>query len=380
MSNGNAPPSGGGGNGRPPGKDPNVIDIDQVFNEWRDKVFRSGGDGGGGGGRSGGGGGPNIPPQAVTRVVFGGVALMLLIFGVLSSVYTVPQDSEALVLRFGKLASQNGPGLHFKVPFGVDKVLQIPVKRVLKQEFGFSTISAGVSSEYRVSEENHAQAVMLTGDLNIANVEWIVQYRVEDPVAFAFRVRKVEETLSDVSEAIIRRVVGDRSVTEVLTVGRIEIAEQVRAEMQDTLTAYDTGIEIVTVQLQDVRPPGPVEDSFNEVNEAKQEKERMINEAETLYNQAIPAAQGESARAIAEAEGYALDRVNRSQGDANRFNAMYEEYKKAKAVTRRRIYLETMNEVLPNVGRLIVLDADTPVTPFIGFDEPRKAAVAAGGK
>jgi membrane protease subunit HflK len=370
-----------GGNGQ----DKDVIDLEEVFGQWREKMQRGRGGGGRGGGGGGGRrGGPSLSSEEVARMVLVGLVGLLLLWVLMTTWYTVPQDSVALVQRFGKLVGAPvGPGLHARVPFGVDRVTKLPVKRVLKEEFGFTTAQAGVQSEYRISEENRREALMLTGDLNIANVEWVVQYRIEDPVAFLFKVRNVEETLRDVSEAITRRVAGDRSVTDVLTVGRIEIADQVNQQMQELLRRYDTGIELVTVQLQDVRPPGPVEASFNEVNEAKQEKERMINQAKAAYNKAIPAAEGAAARMVAEAEGYALDRVNRAQGDAARFVALHQEYSKAREVTRKRLYLETMNEVLPRVSSLVVLDADTPVTPFLGMDRlpgPVSAAAAKGNK
>lgn len=284
------------------------------------------------------------------------------------SYFTVPQDSVALVQRFGKLVRTVEPGLQWKIPLGVEAARIVPVERVLKQEFGFHTVAPDVRTEYGVDDADATVSAMLTGDLNIADVEWIVQYKIKDPVAYTFHVRNLDETLRSLSESVMRRVVGDRSVTEVLTVGRAEIALEAEKELQTLLDVYGTGVQIVTVQLQDVRPPKPVEPSFNEVNEAKQEQERTINEAWSDYNKAIPAAQGGASRTIAEAEGYAIDRVNRARGDAARFLPVVEEYKKAPEVTRRRLYLETMAQVMPALGRLVVLDENARALPILGLN------------
>ena len=313
----------------------------------------------------------SIPPDRF-RLAAGGVttalAAIVAVATVFGSYFTVPQDSVALVQRFGKLVRQVEPGLQWKIPLGVETARIVPVERVLKQEFGFHTIAPDVRSEYGVDDADATVSTMLTGDLNIADVEWIVQYKIKDPVAYTFHVRNLDETLRSLSESVMRRVVGDRSVTEVLTVGRAEIALEAEKELQALLDVYGTGVQIVTVQLQDVRPPKPVEPSFNEVNEAKQEQERTINEAWSEYNKAIPAAQGEASRTVAEAEGYAIDRVNRARGDAARFLPVVEEYKKAPEVTRRRLYLETMSHVLPGLGRVVVLDENARALPILGLN------------
>lgn len=217
---------------------------------------------------------------------------------------------------------------------------------------------------------------MLTGDLNAALVEWVVQYRIVDPYKYLFQVRSVQDTFRDMSEAVTRRVVGDRTVNEVLTVGRAEVAAQVQAELQELCNQYETGISVDQVVLQDINPPDPVKPSFNAVNEAQQEKEKLINQAQSEYNREIPRASGQAEQTIQEAEGYALNRVNRAEGDASAFNALYEEYRKAPEVTRRRIYLETMAQVLPQVRSKVIVDEDLRgVLPLLNLDGPGR-----GGK
>lgn len=199
---------------------------------------------------------------------------------------------------------------------------------------------------------------MLTGDLNSAVVEWIVQYRVKDPVNYLFKLRHVTTTIRDISESVMRQVVGDRSVDEVIILSRREMAQEAKQRLQETLDSYETGIHVVTVELKDVNPPDPVKPAFNEVNEAKQEMEKMVNQAWETYNKAVPRASGEAERTIRRAEGYALDRVNRAKGDANKFLAVWKEYNRSQDVTRRRLYLETLDEVLPKIGRKYIVDSE----------------------
>ena len=292
---------------------------------------------------------PKIPIKS-----FGGLILVLLaLVLVFSAVYTVGPEEVGVVLRFGKFIKTTDPGLHFKIPFGIDSVLKVATQRQLKQEFGFRTLEAGVRSRF---EQRQDESLMLTGDLNSAVVEWVVQFRIVDPEKYLFRVRNVDDTLHDMSEAVMRQVVGDRTVNEVLTVGRQEIADLVEQQIQALCDEYETGIVIEQVVLQDVNPPDPVKDSFNEVNRAQQEKETLINQAQSQYNQIIPRASGEAQKTIESAEGYALDRVNRAEGDATRFEVLYTAYRAAPEVTRRRIYLETMNRILPQMGRKIIVD------------------------
>jgi membrane protease subunit HflK len=281
------------------------------------------------------------------------IVLALILFS--TSFYTVEPEEVALVLRFGKYVRTADPGLHMKIPFGIETALKVPIQRQLKAEFGFRTVSAGVNSQFTTRGYTD-ESNMLTGDLNAAVVEWVIQYRIVDPYKYLFRVRNVTDTLRDMSEAVMRSVIGDRTVNEVLTVGRAEVALEVQQRLQDLCERYETGIKIEQVVLQDVNPPDPVKPSFNAVNQAQQEKEKLINVAQSEYNKVIPRAQGEALQTIQEAEGYALDRVNRAQGDSARFSSLYSEYRKAPEVTRKRLYLETMTRVLPKVEHKVVVD------------------------
>ena len=294
---------------------------------------------------------PNIPRGLIQK----GLVALLVLIAVLSSFYTIDPEEAGLVLRFGQYVRSTSPGLHFKMPFGIERVMKVPVQRQLKAEFGFRTTQAGINSQYS-SRSFVGESNILTGDLNAAVVEWVVQYRVVDPYRFLFRVRNVEETFRDMSEAVMRLVVGDRTVNEVLTVGRAEIAHEVEIGLQALCDQYEAGIKVEQVVLQDVNPPDPVKPSFNEVNEAQQEKATMINAAQSEYNKVIPKARGQALQTIQEAEGYALERTNTAQGDSARFSAVFQAYRLAPEVTRKRIYIETMNEILPKVERKIVID------------------------
>jgi len=288
------------------------------------------------------------------KIVTGVIILALVIF-IATGLYTVNPEEVGVIQRFGKYLSTTQPGLHFKIPFGVDKLTKVKVKLVFKEEFGFRTLQAGVRTKYSSQSYNH-EAIMLTGDLNIADVEWIVQYRIQDPVKYMFKVRNVEETMRDVSESVIREVVGDRSVDEVIVLNRKEIADKSQQMLQEQLDIYNSGLEIVTINLQNVNPPEAVQPAFNNVNSAKQEKERIINEAWQKYNQVIPEAEGKAKRTIEEAEGFAVNRVNRANGDANRFIQMYNTYRYSKIVTKKRLYLEMMEKVLPKVEKKYIID------------------------
>ena len=305
--------------------------------------------------------GPQIPeiklPQlnvGVLKYVFGGVLVLIIL---LTSFYTIEPEETGLVLRFGEYVRSADPGLHFKFPLGVEQVLKVPIQRQLKEEFGFRTVKAGIQSQYS-TKPYREESNLLTGDLNAAVVEWVVQYRIVDPYKYLFQVRNVDKTFRDMSEAIMRKVVGDRTVNEVLTVGRAEVALEVQVELQALADKYETGIKVDQVVLQDVNPPDPVKPSFNAVNEAQQAKETLINQAQSEYNREIPKAKGAALQTIQEAEGYALDRVNRAQGDATLFTAIYEAYRDAPEITRKRMYLETMSEVLPKVESKIIVDSD----------------------
>ena len=287
------------------------------------------------------------------------IAGILVLWGAFTSMYTVETESQGVVLRFGKFTETTKPGLHFKLPFGIDQVYVLPVERQLKQEFGFATEGATNISQYsEYPEERQFERSMVTGDLNTAVVEWIVQYRITNAEQFLFKVLEPEDTLRDMSEAVMRTVVGDRTVDEVITIGRQEISDQVKQGLKDLLKTYELGISITQVQLKNVNPPPPVQASFNEVNQAEQERERMINEANGEYNKEVPRARGVADQKIQAAEGYALKRVNEAHGDVALFKAMLKEYSKSPKITRQRLYLETMQEVMPALGRKIILDQD----------------------
>jgi len=295
------------------------------------------------------------------------VVVLVLLLG-FSSLYQVQPEEVGVVLQFGKYMRTEDPGLRIKIPF-VEEVLKVPVQRQLKQEFGFRTAESMVRTQYMTAGQFADEAIMLTGDLNVAVVEWIVQYRAADPYLFLFKVRNLEETFRAMNEAVMREVVGDRTVTEVLTIGRQEIEASVKERLQALANQYETGITVDQVVLQDVNPPDPVKPSWDEVNQAQQQRDRMINEARAEYNRVIPRAHGEAQQAVLQAEGYALERVNRSEGDALRFTAIYDEYRLAPEVTRRRLYLETMQRILPQVGRKLYVDKDTTgILPLLSLD------------
>ncbi len=291
----------------------------------------------------------------IWRQVFSAAFLVILLVVLGSAWFTVEPEEVGIVLRFGRYDRAAQPGLNYKFPFPIETVQKVPVQRQLKEEFGFRTASAAIRTRYEVGDFSR-ESLMLTGDLNVAVVEWIAQFRVRDPYKFLFKVREVLNTFRDLNEAVMREVVGDRSVNEVLTVGRQEVASEVEKRLQALCDEYETGIKVEQIVLQDVNPPDAVKPSFNEVNQAQQEREKMINEAKSEYNRIIPKARGEAQQTVQRAEGYATDRVNRAEGDANLFTSLLAAYRRAPDVTRRRIYLETMNEILPKVKRKVIVD------------------------
>lgn len=298
--------------------------------------------------------------------------VILAVLGAWTSYYTVPSDSVAVVQRFGKYLKQVQPGLHFKIPLGVDVATIVAVKRQLKQEFGFATPGAGDPYQSPRPRDEARETQMVTGDLNAALVEWVVQYRIFDPVKFLFEVRAPRETLRFVSESVMREVVGDRTVDEVITIGRQGIEAEALKKMQELSTKYAMGIRIDQVQLKNINPPKPVQESFNEVNQAQQEKEKLINEARRDYNKVIPLAEGEKDQRIREADGYRLKRVNEAEGDIARFNALFAEYIKAPEVTLRRIYIETLQAVMPGIRSKIIVDDKTrSILPLLNLN-PQK--------
>ena len=311
---------------------------------------------------------PDIPVKNMAVVV---LAVVVLLAG-FSIFFTIEPEEVGVVLAFGKYVRTAEPGLRMKWPWPIETKIKVPVQRQLKEEFGFRTERAGVRTTY-AGGGFESESLMLTGDLNVAVVEWTTQYQVSDPYKYLFKVRNVTETFRDMNEAVIRNVVGDRSVNEVLTIGRQEIASEVERRLQELCDQYETGISVKQIVLQDVNPPDKVKDSFNEVNQAQQERERMINEARTEFNRVVPRARGEAQQMIQEAEGYATDRVNRAEGDAALFNAVLASYRRAPEVTRRRIYLETMQSVLPGIRRKIILDEQLRgLVPLLSLDKEVK--------
>ncbi len=286
--------------------------------------------------------------------------------------YTVEPEEVGLVLRFGKYIDETQPGLHFKLPDPVETVIKVPVQRQLKEEFGFRTEMPGVRTRYSVQNFEH-ESLMLTGDLNVAVVEWIAQYRIRDPYKFLFKIKDPRQTFRDMNEAIMREVVGDRTVTDILTTGRQEIADEARKKLQELCDQYETGIVVEQIVLQDANPPDPVKPSFNEVNQAQQEKERMINDAWAEYNRIIPKAKGQALQTIQEAKGYAANRINRAQGDAKYFQEILQAYREAPQVTRRRLYLEAMDKIYGSITRKIIVDEYVKgILPLLSLDKKVK--------
>ncbi len=343
---------GNGGPGTPWGSQGTPPDIDELVRQWQGRIRQMLGGGGPGG--------------LLTVILIAAIALLAW-----TSYYTVPSDSVAVVQRFGKYVKNVPSGLHFKLPFGIDRATIVPVKRQLKQEFGFAT--PGASDPYQGPRdglrETRLETEMVTGDLNAALVEWVVQYRISDPVKFLFEVREAAHTLRYVSESVMREVVGDRTVDEVITIGRQDIESEALVGMQTLSTKYAMGISIDQVQLKNINPPQLVQASFNEVNQAQQEKEKLINEARRDYNKVIPLAEGEKDQRIREADGYRLKRINEAEGDVARFSALLAEYSKAPEVTRRRIYIETLQAVLPGIRSKIIMDeTGRGILPLLNLD------------
>jgi membrane protease subunit HflK len=296
-----------------------------------------------------------------------GILVLLGVSILLTAFYTIEPDEVAVVQRFGRYVRQAEPGLHFKLPFRLETVRKVKAQRVFKEEFGFRTEQPGVRTRFSPSGFPE-EALMLTGDLNVADVKWIVQYRIADPVKFLFGNRDPGKSLTDAAQIAMRTVVGDYTVSELLTERRLEIANKAQEKLQHLLNLYETGLRVSTVKMQNVTPPSDaVKRAFNEVNEAQQEKARKINEAWQAYNQAVPRSRGEGERTITKAEGYAVNRVNTAKGDVARFNVLLAEYRKAPDVTRRRLYLETMRTILPAVGQMYIFDAEqaTSLLPFL---------------
>jgi membrane protease subunit HflK len=286
-----------------------------------------------------------------SRVILLGLAGIILLW---STVFQIGTEEVGVITRLGRYSRTVEPGLNLKIPFA-EKVDKVPVERQQKLEFGFRSANGSQQTEYSkdgVSDES----LMLTGDLNLADVEWVVQYRINDAYNYLFKVRDPESTLRNISEAATRQVVGDRTVNEVLTIGRTEITVKLQELIQKICNDYSLGVKIEQVVLQDVNPPDPVKAAFNAVNEAQQEKETLINQAKSEYNKVIPKASGEAKATIQKAEGYAIERVNNAQGEVARFNDLYTEYVKAPEVTKKRIYLENMSSAISKLGNVLITD------------------------
>ncbi|MCR9014357.1 FtsH protease activity modulator HflK [Aquiflexum gelatinilyticum] len=314
----------------------------------------------------------NIDPDWIKKYAGKIIGGFLLVVAIFTSTKTVGPEEEGVVVLLGQYNRTVQPGLNFILPFGIESMYKIPVQRQLKQEFGFRTVKADQRTEYEKGTFGD-ESMMLTGDLNLTDVEWVVQYRIVDSYNYLFRVRNAEKTLRDMSEAAMRKIVGDRTVNEVLTVGRQEVATSVEVLLQEMCDEYQNGIRIDQVVLQDVNPPEPVKPSFNAVNEAQQERETLTNQAEAEYNRVIPRAKGEAEETIQLAEAYALNRVNRAKGEADRFNSLFDAYIKSPEVTKQRIYLETMEKVLPKIGnKIIVDDKGNNILPLLNLDKAKK--------
>ncbi|MHC4957254.1 MAG: FtsH protease activity modulator HflK [Planctomycetota bacterium] len=308
-------------------------------------------------------------PRDIARAILLGFGGLFALIGIWTSYYTVAPEEEAVVLRFGRFVASAPPGLHFKMPFGIDQAHKVPVTEVRKIEFGYRTVFAGRRSQYAdKTREGSEASLMLTGDLNIAEVEWVVQYKIKDAKDWLFHVQNPEETIRDTGEAVMRAVVGDHTVAEVLTRQREQIAQQVEDQLQVLLDKYGTGAQIVTVKLQNAVPPQPVQAAFNEVNAAQQERAQLENEAQREYNKAIAQARGNALRDVSEAEGYAVDRTNRAVGDVARFNQLVKVYTTSPQVTRRRLFLETIERVLPKV-KSVVVASDEGVLKWLPIGE-----------
>lgn len=307
---------------------------------------------------------PTIPKKWIVRGIVAIIAIVVLV----ATFYSVGPEQVGVIKRWGRYVRTTEPGLHAKLPFA-ESVTKVRVKYIFKQEFGFRTLQAGIETIYAPGRFD-SETLMLTGDLNVAVVEWVVQYKIKDPINYLFEVRNVEETIRNISESAMRQIVGDRSVDEVLTVGRIEVALEMEIKLQEILDTYEIGIQITTVKLKDVNPPDPVKNSFNEVNVAKQDRETTINQAWEAYNKVIPRAKGEAEKTISEAEGYAVNRVNRAAGDANKFLAVWQEYSRAKDVTERRLYLETLEKIMPKIGTKYIIDSEQKgILPLLSLNE-----------
>lgn len=307
--------------------------------------------------------------------------LMFLAFAAYSSFYTVQPEEEAVVKRFGEVVAIKPPGFHFKAPLGIDRVHLVPTARVLKEEFGFRSLDTSGRTQYVKNRDHRGESLMLTGDLKVIDVEWVVQFQIADASKFLHQARNPIQTIRDNSEAVMRRIVGNSLGSDVLTEKRVKVANAARVELQEILNSFDIGVQINTIELQDVTPPEMVKPAFNEVNQAEQERERLINEAEKRRNQVIPRAEGQALQIIAEAEAYRAERVNRARGEGGRFTAILSEYSNAPAITRQRLYLEMIDQVLPNAGPVYIMEdgVSSPI-PLLNLGQTANSSTVGGAK
>jgi membrane protease subunit HflK len=309
----------------------------------------------------------------VLGLVTGGIVLIALLG---TSVYIVDQTEEAVITRFGKYHDTKSPGLHFKLPFGIDRQYTVNIKTVQTEQFGFRTLQSGISSTY---SNQTSESTMLTGDLNIVEVEWIIQYRIIDPVAWVFNVMERSRTIQDVSRSAINMLVGDRTIMDIMGPQRSAIESAGTEYMNETFRGYGLGIDVIAVKLQNIDPPAGVQEAFDDVNKAEQDMNRLINEGQQVYNAEIPKARGERERIVQEAQGYKTERINRANGDASRFNAVYEEYRRAPEVTRQRLYYEMIEEVFKEKDGTVILDRNFDnFLPLQDLGSGRRSAAEGG--
>jgi membrane protease subunit HflK len=297
----------------------------------------------------------NISPSMAGGLIIVGLLIAWLIFG--GPIYIVGPDEEGIVQTFGRYTSATSPGLHFKLPWPIQTVKLPRVTEVKRLEIGFRTIRQGPPAVY-IDASNDTrmlkEAQMLTGDENIVDSSMIVQYKIRDSVEFLFNVKNPEETLHDLAEAAQRQVIGNRPIDDALTVGKTEIQVEIAEKMQEMANRYGVGVQIIAVQLQDVKAPREVAAAFKDVATAKEDRNRIINTSRGYQNEQIPKARGQAAKLLRESEGYERERIARAEGDVARFLALAEEYKKAPSITKERLYLETMKTVLPRFRKVIV--------------------------
>lgn len=328
---------------------------EKMIHDLNDYLSKLGRKNNGGNGNNGNGPG-GFQPDSGWKQILTFILAIFVVVSAFQSFYTIDVSEEGVVTRFDRYTETIGPGLHFKIPFGIDKVKRVKSKIIHQEEFGFRTTGSSSARRSYTKNDLESESLMLTGDLNVADVEWTLQYRIIDPWKYLFKARAVETNIRDVSISIMRRVVGDKLVNEVLTTGRVSIAAEAKILTQEVLDKYDMGIHIERINLQDVNPPQAVQDAFNEVNAAKQEQEQTINQAEREYNKQIPKAKGLAEQHIKEAQAYAVNLKNRSKGDADKFKQVLKEYSKAPAITRKRLYIEAMRDIFSNVEDLTIID------------------------